>query len=113
MNPSKKAKEAFQRDKKAVMQVNHCLAASMLLRSIARTYEREASDVLRRNRLQIGEAQALASTSDNAYNTYLHCMESLRFDKKNDTFLRDYDAVFKIVEEHMPDIIKEIIKYIE
>ena len=83
MNPSKKAKEAFQRDKKAVMQVNHCLAASMLLRSIARTYEREASDVLRRNRLQIGEAQALASTSDNAYNTYLHCMESLRFDKNS------------------------------
>ena len=107
-------KENYDRlaaDTEALGKLNKALAASFLLRSVAKGYEDEAWQILQDFQIGKGELKQFHTDADKAYDRYVAQMNEMRTDCGID-FLTDTDKVVGIIEQHAPEVIKAIIKYI-
>lgn len=107
-------KENYDRlaaDKEALGKLNKALAASFLLRSVAKGYEEEAWQILKDFQIGRGELKQFYTEADKAYDRYVAQMNEMRLDCGT-AFLTDADKVVSIIEQHTPDVMKAIIKYI-
>lgn len=107
-------KENYDRlaaDKDTLSRLNKALAASFLLRSVAKGYEEEAWQILQDFGIGRGELKKYHTDADRAFERYVQQMNEMRLDCGND-FLTDTDKVVEIVEQHAPEVMKAIFKYI-
>lgn len=111
MQVSRENYDRLAADKEALGKLNKALAASFLLRSVAKGYEDEAWQILKDFHIGRGELKQYHTNEDKAYNIYVQQMNEMRIDCGLD-FLTDSDKVTAIIEEHAPEVIKAIFKFI-
>lgn len=112
MRPSQKKIDDLKNDKEAVEEINHCLSASMLLRTLAKGYEDQANDLLSKHGLILGETKQCAKECDKAYDRYIMYMSDLFVNPgtAGKELGYDFDNLMKIIEDNLGPLIKNYIQ---
>jgi hypothetical protein len=112
MRPSQKKIDDLKNDKEAVEEINHCLSASMLLRTLAKGYEDQANALLSKHGLILGETKQCANECDKVYDRYIAYMKGLFVnpDTAGEELGRDFDNLMKIIEDNLGPLIKNYIQ---
>ena len=112
LRPSQKKIDNLKNDKEAVDQINHCLSASMLLRTLAKGYEDQANSLLSKHGLILGETKQCANECDKTYDRYIMYMKDLFVDPNTAgrELGHDFDNLMKIIEDNLGPLIKNYIQ---
>lgn len=100
MKPKQRLIDALKADPDAVAKLNHALSAAALLRSLARSYEDDADDALKKYGLHTGDIKKYGRASDKAFDDYNRVITQLYVsDTAGAELLDDYEKLREIVEK--------------
>lgn len=99
MKPKKSLIDALKADTETVANLNHALSAAALLRLLARSFEDEADDAMKKYGLHCGDIKKYGRASDKAFDDYNHVITQLYVsDTAGAELLDDYEKLREIVE---------------
>lgn len=111
MKPKQSLIDTLKSDTETVAKLNHALSAAALLRSVARSFEDDADDALRRFGLHTGDIKKYGRASDKAFDQYNSVITQLYVtDTAGAELYDDYEKLREIVEkEPITDKIRKFI----